>query len=242
MIMAHRGASAHAPENTVPAFRMAMDQGVDGLELDVHLTRDGVAVVIHDETTDRTGTRQGRIIDQTLADLEQDDFGVKCGIRFSGTRIPTLQAVLHLLDRWSGCLNIELKTNVLEYPGIEETVLKLVAASGAKDRVIISSFHQATLARCRAADPDIELAVLLPRGREPDLAALRALGAGAIHPDARDIRPARVKQLHRAGFKVRPYTVDSRLFLLWLAFCGVDAVITNKPLESAAFLRFWCRK
>lgn len=242
MIMAHRGASAHAPENTMPAFRMAMDQGADGMELDVHLTQDGVAVVIHDETSDRTGTRQGRIMDRTLDDLEQDDFGMKRGIRFAGTRIPTLKAVLHLLDGWSGCLNIELKTDVFEYPGIEETVLSLVAAAGARDRVVISSFHHASLARCRAADPDIELAALLPHGREPDLTALRAMGVNAIHPDARDIRPVRVKQWHLAGFKVRPYTADSRLLLLWLAFCGVDAVFTNKPRESAAFLRFWCRK
>lgn len=241
-IMAHRGASSQAPENTIPAFLMAMDQKADGIELDVHLTKDGIPVVIHDETTDRTGTGRGRIMDRTLAELEQDDFGVKCNARFAGTRISSLKSILMLLGSWHGYLNIELKTDVFTYPGIEEVVLKLVGAAGMGSRVIISSFRHASLDLCRKINPDIEMAALFSHGQVPDLSALKARGITAIHPDVRSVTPGAVRRWHRAGFKVRPYTVDSKPLLLWQAMCGVDAVFTNKPLESAAFLAAVCKK
>jgi glycerophosphoryl diester phosphodiesterase len=242
VIMAHRGASAHSPENTLPAFRLAIEQGAGGIELDVHLTSDGIPVVIHDETTGRTGTHRNRIAALTLAELQRDDFGIWRGMKFAGTRIPALEDVLKLTSGWRGFLNIELKTDVTEYPGMEESVLKLVSAAKKKDRVIISSFNHKSLARCRAIDPDIELAALIPFRQNPDLRALQAMGATAIHPDVRAISPFSVRRWHQAGFRVRPYTVDKKPLLFWVAFCGVDAVFTNKPKESAAFLRFWCRK
>lgn len=221
---------------------MAIELGAGGIELDVHLTRDGIPVVIHDETTGRTGTRQYRVTDLTLAELELDDFGIHHGEKFAGTRIPTLQVVLQLLGSWRGLLNIELKTDVLEYPGMEESVLRLVAEAGMRDRVIISSFNHKSLVRCRAIDQDIELAALFTHGQKPDPAALQAMGVTAVHPDVRDINPFAVKKWHQAGLKVRPYTVDAKLLLCWAAFCGVDAVFTNKPGESAAFLRACCRQ
>ena len=235
-IIAHRGSSAQAPENTLPAFQLAMRQNADGIELDVHLTSDGIPVVIHDERIDRTGNGQGRIADQTLETLKTYDFGIWKDSEFHGTRIPTLAEVLTLLDGWRGSLNIELKTDVIQYPGIEEAVLKLVVDAGRLDWTHISSFHHESLAECRRLNKDIELAALYDHHAVPDLPNLRRMGVTAIHPDVRDATSWHVRRWHREGFRVRPYTVDPKLALLWQALCGVDAIITNRPLESAAFL------
>jgi len=241
-VIAHRGASAAAPENTLPAFQLAMRQGADGIELDVHLTADGIPVVIHDETIDRTGTGTGRVADMRLDQLRKYDFGVWKDPSFAGTRIPTLSDVLMLLDGWQGSLNIELKTDVVRYPGIEAAVLKLVADADRQSRTHISSFHHESLAVCRRLNTGIELAALLDHHQIPDLPALKRMGVTAIHPDVRDATGAHVRRWHREGFLVRSYTVDPKPLVLWQALCGSDAVITNRPLESALFLGHFFRK
>lgn len=242
VIYAHRGASFHAPENTMPAFRLAMEQGADGIELDVHLTRDGVPVVIHDETAARTGSRAGAIKDRTYEAWGDTDFGSWKDPRYTGTKLPSLAEVLDLLAPWHGRLNIELKTDVERYPGIEQAVLRLVDAVGMRRRVVISSFHHESLAVCRQLDGEIETAALLGRRQPADLVALRRMGVTAIHPDVRDATHRQVKRWHEAGFTVRPWTIDYRLLMLWQAWNGADAIITNKPRMCADFLRPLCRR
>ena len=118
-IYAHRGASAYAPENTLPAFQAAMEQGADGIELDVHLSRDGELVVIHDEELDRTTNGTGLVKDHTLAELKKlcADNGMS---GYGDVRIPTLQEVLELVKPSGMLVNIELKTGILWYEGIEK--------------------------------------------------------------------------------------------------------------------------
>ena len=127
-IFAHRGASDAAPENTLPAFARAVEQGADGIELDVHLSRDGELVVIHDETLDRTTDGAGWVKDRTLAELRalRADNGLP---GFAEARIPTLREVLDLLRPTDLLLNIELKTSLVWYEGIEAKTLALVAES-----------------------------------------------------------------------------------------------------------------
>ncbi len=240
-IMAHRGASFEAPENTMPAFQLAIDQGADGIELDVHMTSDGVPVVIHDETADRTGTLSGRILDGTFDSWQKADFGSWKGEIHAGAKLPSLAAVLDLLKDWHGRLNIELKTDAIQYEGLEAEVIRLVRASGRQKRTLFSSFHHPTLARCHQLDDEIELAVLLTRNQRPDLPALCEIGVTAIHPDVRSVTATKVRKWHQGGFKVRPYTVDQKPLLLWLALCRVDAIITNRPAYGKAFLRRWTR-
>ncbi|WP_305781680.1 glycerophosphodiester phosphodiesterase family protein, partial [Brucella sp. CMUL 018] len=124
-IWAHRGASAYAPENTLPAFEMALQMGADGVELDVQRSADGQVVVIHDETLNRTSNGVGKVVDQSFEQLRQCDFSN----RFAGRRnvkIPTLREVLDLFRGTGKTVNIELKNTVVLYPGLEDDVLRIV--------------------------------------------------------------------------------------------------------------------
>ena len=128
-VFAHRGASQYAPENTLEAFRLAMEQGAEGIELDVHLSADGELVVIHDETLERTTNGTGLVKDHTLAQLQalRADNHME---GFEAARIPTLRQVLELVRPGDMQVNIELKTGILWYEGIEEKTLELVKELG----------------------------------------------------------------------------------------------------------------
>ena len=140
-IWGHRGASADAPENTIPAFALALGQGADGIECDVQLTRDDEVVVIHDATLERTTDGHGWVADHSWADLQTlDASAVRPG--FEATRIPLLAEVLELLAADEDAIvNVELKTDSLPYRGIEQRVLEVVRASAVADRVIFSCFN-----------------------------------------------------------------------------------------------------
>ena len=124
-VWAHRGASGYAPENTLESFKMAMDMKADGVELDVQLTKDNELVVIHDETIDRTSNKTGFVKDYTLAELKSFNFN-NGNEKYEYAQIPTLKEVFQLLKPSNMVINIELKTGVFFYEGIEEKVLKLV--------------------------------------------------------------------------------------------------------------------
>ncbi len=228
-VVAHRGASGIAPENTLVAFRMAMELGADGIELDVHLSRDGISVVIHDETVDRTGTGTGTVRDMKWSELMKLDFGVKMNPSFLREKMPKLTDVLDLLKDWPGFLNIEIKNDVLSYDGIEEIVVKQIKDYKRVDRTMISSFHHETLKKCHTLLPELELAALLGKNEVPDVKQLKEYGVCAIHPDVRSVTKEKVASWHAEGFAVRPYTVNSALLMRWLRRCGVDAVFTNYP-------------
>lgn len=158
-VYAHRGASAYAPENTLPAFRLAEEQGADGIELDVHLTKDGELVVIHDEKLDRTTNGTGLVKDYTLAELKT--FCADNGMPgFADARIPTLREVLEQVKPGRMLVNIELKTGILWYEGIEKKTLDLVAELGMQDRIIYSSFNHYSIAEVRRLAPDAQTAYL----------------------------------------------------------------------------------
>ena len=142
-IYGHRGAKGMYPENTLLSFKKAIDQGVDGLELDVHLTKDGEVVVIHDETLDRTTSGTGWIKDLTLAEIKQVSAGSKFShfpyyqAEWDKEQVPTLKEVLELLEPYPIELNIELKTNEVVYEKIEEKVHELVQKYGSGRRSFI---------------------------------------------------------------------------------------------------------
>lgn len=221
----------------MPAFRIAMEVCAGGIELDVHLTKDEVPVVIHDETADRTGTATGRIVDKTFKEWQPVDFGIWKGARYAGAHLPSLKEVLALLKPWDGWLNIELKTDVIRYEGIEAAVLALVAEAGMQNRVVISSFHHESLMTFLELDSGVETAALIGRDQVYDAETLFRKGIRAIHPDARIVTPVSMKKWHALGLKVRPWTIDWRLPALWEACLGADAIITNRPKEIIAFLK-----
>lgn len=154
LILGHRGSKGTAPENTLISFKKALLTGCDGLELDVHLSKDGIPVVIHDETVDRTTNAKGLVSSFTLKELKQMDAGKWFNRTFQGEKIPTLEEVLVLLseENFTGLLNIELKTDRIPYENIEATVLNLVKTFQPAYKVVYSSFNYETLERLTAQD------------------------------------------------------------------------------------------
>ncbi|MGQ9718034.1 MAG: glycerophosphodiester phosphodiesterase [Anaerolineae bacterium] len=232
--IAHRGASAVAPPNTLAAFRRAAELGADGIELDVHLSADGVPVVIHDFTVDATTDGTGRVRDLPLAALKELDAGSRFDPAFAGERIPTLEEVFaevgdHLL------INVEVKSMPgNDYPGLEEAVAALVARHGLEERVLVSSFNPLALRRMRRVAPHIPLGFLyetapLSRAARFLAALMPGLRPEAVHPWWGMITPQTVQRAHARGQRVIAWTVDDPAAIARLVGWRVDAVITNHP-------------
>lgn len=229
-IWAHRGASGYAPENTMRAFQMALDMGADGVELDVQLSKDGELVVIHDETIDRTSDGSGAVKSFTLAELKQFDFGC----RFSGnteiTAIPTLAEVLELYKSTDLVINIELKTGIIPYLGIEKKTLDLVNDFGMSERVIYSSFNHYSVLRVKELDQTVKTGLLFGGGHLFMAAAAKALGVDAIHPHVRAFdHPGFIEDCREHGLLVHTWTANSEHGIRQMLKIGVDAMVTNYP-------------
>ena len=162
-IFAHRGSKIDCPENTLSAFKKAIDVQADGIELDIHLTKDGEIVVIHDETIDRTTNGSGQVEDYTLAELQNFDAGSWFHESFKQEKIPTLKEVFELLikENYTGQLNIELKTDQKEYAGLVAKALALQLAYNLPCEVVYSSFNPASLIEMHQLDQSQQLAFLL---------------------------------------------------------------------------------
>lgn len=229
LVLAHRGASAYAPENTLAAFNLAFELGADGIELDVSLTRDGIPVVIHDDTVDRTTNGHGAVNQFTLAELQQLDASNRLE-KYRGEKIPTLEEVLRAVGK-RGLINIEIKSTGLKTDGVEMAVLAAIENTGAP-RVLISSFNPLALRRMFLLDPR------LPRGllyapRLPIFlrrAWLRPLvRPTALHPHFSMVTREFVAWAHQCGYHVNTWTVDEPDVARRLIGWGVDGIITNKP-------------
>ena len=163
LVWAHRGASGIMPENTLPAFAKAVELGADGVELDIQMSADGEIVVIHDEMVDRTSDGKGWVKDFTLEQLRQLD--VSYGHKELGhVCIPTMREVFELLKPTELTINIELKTGILDYPGMEEKILILTREYGFEDRVIYSSFNHYSILKIQKLDPSAKTAFLYADG------------------------------------------------------------------------------
>jgi len=231
--IAHRGASAVAPPNTLAAFRRAAELGADGIELDVHLSADGVPVVIHDATVDRTTDGTGRVADLPLSALKELDAGSWFDLAFAGERIPTLGEVFEEVGR-TLLINVELKVAPGEDQGLEAAVVALVERHGLQERVLLSSFNPMALRRVRRLAPGIPLGLLYEAATLSRLArlvawAMRGLRPEAIHPHWRLIRPSTVRRAHARGRRVVAWTVDEPSGMQRLVGWGVDGIITNHP-------------
>lgn len=227
-IWAHRGACLLAPENTLPAFEKALELGADGLELDVHLSADGVPVVCHDEDLSRCslGASDARVAASRFAELRAVKLGLRGAEGFAS--VPALLEVLKRFKAAAPRLNIELKTDVNPYPGLAEAVLRDVEASAyPRARLIFSSFNPRTLAELAALAPDLELGFLFSK-RWPGADELpAALARAALHPHYHLLlRP--LMRLRRArGRALHVWTVNSRALMRLMLLLGADALITN---------------
>ncbi len=232
-IWAHRGASAAAPENTMAAFELAISQGADGIELDVHLSADGVVVVTHDESCRRVTGEEGQIGQMTLAQLRRLDFGrVRPG--FNRQMIPTLAEVFDLVRPAGLTVNIELKNSIQPYPGLEQAVIALAIGHRMTEQICLSSFNHYSLHL--AAQLSRERGCRIPCGLlyscvlfEPWVYA-RHVGAAAVHPHyANLLIPRFVSDCHAADVRVHAWTIDQPEHLRQACALGTDAVITNVP-------------
>ena len=230
-IIAHRGASGQAPENTLAAFQLALQQQADGIELDVMLTKDGQVVVIHDDTVDRTTDGSGRVKDLTLAELQALNAG-------NGEHIPTLQEVLAKLG--GQCLlNIELKNYASPFDRLPVVVAQMVKDAALVDSVIISTFNPVNLPRFRWRCPGVKLGLLTVPGKA-SLWIWRLFRYDALHPHYEDVDQDLVSGVKAHSRQVNVWTVDDPDEICRLAALGVDSIITNYPqaaraaLESAA--------
>lgn len=232
LIWGHRGAAEQAPENSMESFRLAMEMGADGIELDVHLTRDQQIVVAHDETIDRCSNGSGRILDMTLEELSRYDFS--CGkAGFSGVRIPSLAEVLELIKGSDLTVNIEIKSGVIAYEGLEEMTMELVDQMGLADRIIYSSFNHFSLTTITAVNPGAVTGILYSEALiDPHLYA-EHVGASAIHPHYPTVlRPGIIEACREHEIRVHPWTADDPEAIRRLLEAGVDAIITNRPDEA----------
>ena len=231
LIIAHRGASAVAPPNTLAAFAKAKELGANGIEFDVHLTADGVPVVIHNFAVDETTDGSGRVADLTLAQLKQLDAGLKFDPAFAGERIPTLEEVLAFVDSRL-LLNIELKTFSLRDNGLEQAVVDQVERHGSGHRVLFSSFNPFSLRRVKRIAPHIPAGLLYATG--PPLPLRRGYLAFVAPHEARHPRHTMVDAQYmawarRRGYRVNVWTVDEPDEMHRLIDLGVDGIITNVP-------------
>lgn len=226
--IAHRGASGECPENTLAAFGRALEIGVDMVEFDVHLSKDGVPVVIHDDDVRRTTDGRGLVKDLTLAELRALDAGSWKDARFAGERIPTLEETLALLA--GRCeANVELKTHPEPYPGIEQAVHDLLGRMGMRGAVTISSFNWDTLDRYRALDPAMRLGLLTDKSRASLPRRAEALGAWSLNLVPMLATGELFAWAKERGIKILVWTVDDPEFIAFLIDYGVDGVISNRP-------------
>lgn len=229
---AHRGFSGKYPENTMLAFRRALEtEGCDGIELDVHLSKDGELVVIHDERIDRTCVSgSGFVKDYTYEELKHFDVSYK----FAGTcepqHIPTLREYFELVAPTHLITNIEIKTSIFEYPGIEQKVYDLIEEFGLKDRIIISSFNHYTIKRMKAICPDIECGLLVGDWLIDAGSYVKQVGAECLHPIFVNVVSDEIRNEIKAhGVKLNVWTVNEEAHIRGMIERGVDSIIGNFP-------------
>jgi len=228
--IAHRGASGHYPENTLASFAAALELGVAMCELDVHLTRDGVAVVLHDSTIDRSTNAKGAVAAMPLDELRRADAGVRFGRQFAGERIPTLEEVFRLTAGRCG-LNIELKG-----AGTEAAVCELIAANGAIATTLVSSFDWAMLGRVREIDERVRLGLLAKNHPQRLLETAAAMGAETINPRLDIVSAGLCSAAHARGLRLYAWTCDDPRQMCKLIADGADGIMTNYPERLNAVL------
>lgn len=229
LVIAHRGASAYRPENTMPAYALAVEMGSDMIEVDLHRTRDGEVVIVHDEELAGLGGR-GEINDASLAEMRALDAG-------DGERVPTLS---EMLDAFGAAIpfNLELKRpSAGYYAGLEAVAWEAVVSRGLEARTLFSSFFDPVLRALRERAAEARLGLLVSK-RFPERAFERAgkIGAEAIHPERSIVDAAWVREAHDAGLRVYAYTVDEVAEMERLLALGVDGLFTNRPDRMRALV------
>ena len=239
LIIGHRGASKFTPENTLAAFRLALEVGADGVEFDVRLTRDSVPVIIHDGNLKRTGATPYRVADLSLTELQKIDVGSWFRIEgFASERVPTLEQLFELFVETDSLLYLEMKPDPGEKERLAQACVEKINASSLKERVIVECFDLSALAIVKSLDPSIRTAALFEPGiTKPPLVTPgkrlvdRALAVGAeeIALHHRLATERVVNAAKNSGLTVVVWTVDDPSWINRALSNGITALITNDP-------------
>lgn len=230
LVIGHRGASAYAPMNTLPAFILAAEQGADGIEFDVWLTKDGIPVILHDLEVDATTNGHGRVCDMTLSDLKTLDAGAWKSDNFAGTRIPTVDEVFSAVGTRFTVINVEIKSDDAMVDGVEAAVYAAIVRHRLSDRVIVSSFDPRVLQRFGALTQDVAMAFLEWEGTPAEARTLaRLVRHEALHPHYTQVNDGYIRNANDAGRKVNTWTVNDTVEAIRLQRLGVNAIITDTP-------------
>lgn len=232
-IVAHRGASGEAPENTLAAYRRALAIGVDAVELDVHLTADGEPIVIHDFALGRTVPGSEPVGELTLAALRHLDAGRWFGAAFAGERLPTLAEALNVLRPVR--VIVEIKNGPTYYRGIADRVVAEVR-NARHPAVTVSSFDHPVLLEVARLAHDLPTAVLYSARPIDPVRMARDARARFLHPQWTHVTPDMVAAAHAAGLEVETWTVDDPAYVARMVDAGVDAVMSNYPDRLRAAL------
>lgn len=226
---AHRGFSGKYPENTLLAFKKAVEESVDGIELDVQFTKDKEIVIIHDETIDRTTDGKGNVFDYTYEELEKFDASYIYKGKMGFNKIPTLREYFELIKETNIITNIELKTGVNEYLGIEEKVLELIKEFHMEERVIISSFNHYSVLRMKKIAPQIKCGFLSETWIIDSGKYTKNFNVECYHPQFSMLTKEMVKELKSFGIEINTWTVNKEEDIKDLILKGVDILIGNYP-------------
>ncbi|HLA07223.1 MAG TPA: glycerophosphodiester phosphodiesterase family protein [Anaerolineales bacterium] len=231
IILAHRGDLTHAPENTLPAFQLAIQKGADGVELDAKLTSDGHVIVIHDSTLDRTTDGKGRISSCTLESVRRLDAGSWFNEKFRGTKVPLLEEVFDGIGK-DRIVNIELTNYSTPRDGLVEKVCEIIKRRANQRQIIFSSFFASNLRRAAQLLPEISRGLLAV----PGLGGIWARSFGfmfgeyqALHPHISSVDRQQVGRVHRLNRRVHVWTANTPEQIIKLKEWGVDGIFTDDP-------------
>ncbi|WP_208588224.1 glycerophosphodiester phosphodiesterase [Gracilibacillus suaedae] len=229
IIYAHRGASKHAPENTMPAFELAYKHGADGIETDVQLTKDNIPVLIHDEQLNRTTNGIGFVKDFTYDELEQLDAGSWKSSHYKNTKIPTLDDLLAWNQDKQLKLNIELKNNIIPYQGLEDIICQKLVEYQMTKQTVISSFNHDCITKIHDRGIDIDYALLTGRRNKALVPYSKKIKAKGIHISYRLLSNRLVTLANDNQLYVAVYTVNSSIAINKAIRLGCHALFTDIP-------------
>lgn len=228
LIIAHRGAKGEAPENTMAAFELALQQGCDAFELDIHLSQDGEIMVIHDDTLSRTTNGNGFVKEMTSAELQQLDAGSWFDSAYEGESIPTLREVFELAPGHL-MINVEIKGGISE--GVEQKLVALLEEYDRYDHVVVSSFHFESLRTLERLNSKVKTGLLYSQNfARPELLPTAAgVNAFSLHPYFIPLEEADFRSAQNEGLQLYAWTVNEESVMNKLIEKGIDGIITDYP-------------
>jgi glycerophosphoryl diester phosphodiesterase len=237
-IFAHRGSSLHAPENTLAAFKLAISHNADAIELDAKLCASGEAVVIHDQSVDRTTNGSGKVLELPLAALKELDAGSWFGTGFQGEGIPTLDEVFEVVGR-KIFINVEITNYASPFDDLPIKVVELVRRHGLQENVLFSSFNPLALRKANRQMSEVPLGLLALPGIKGAWARSfpgKLVPHQALHPEVQDTTLELISKQHRLGHRVHVWTVNSPEKMRMLFNWRIDGIFTDDPLLALQIL------